>query len=68
MAESSDTLIVNSFAAALWLCAKGFEPTHATADLTRGTVVFVFPASTKDAWLGFHETKNRLNQMSRGAK
>ena len=58
-------LFTRSYAAALRLVAKGFDPLG--AELSRngsGGLLFRFPTSAQPALTEFHEAKDRLNVMS----
>ena len=61
-------LIVHSYAAALWLIAKGFMPISASAEPTRGAITFLFPADARDAWLEFHQAKAALDVVAQAAR
>ena len=58
-----------SYAAALWLVAKGFEPL--SAEMSRdgsGGVLFLFSNDARDALANFHQAKDRLNVLSLDAR
>ena len=61
-------LVVHSYAAALWLIAKGFTPISASAEPTRGAITFLFPADARDAWQKFHRAKTTLDVVAQAAR
>lgn len=58
-----------SYAVALWLAARGFEPLGAEMARDGSAILFVFDRDGIDAVLPlFHATKDKLNAMSTAAR
>jgi len=58
-----------SYAVALWLTARGFEPLGAEMARDGSAVLFLFERDGIDAVLPeFHLTKDKLNRMSTAAR
>ena len=64
---NTDRFYTRSFAEALWLSAKGFEPLTCAPARNGGGIVFSFPPAAGDAAAEFHQTKARLSEMTSDA-
>lgn len=57
-------LYTRSFAAVVWLCARGHEPTAEKARDGSGGLIWLFPAEAQDDLRAFFACKDKLNAMS----
>ncbi len=61
-------IIVSSFAAAVWLMARGHEPLSAVFNPVRQGAEFLFHKHAKAAWTAYYAAKEKLSLMVREAK
>ena len=61
-------ILVSSFAAAVWLLARGHEPLSAVFNPVRQGVEFLFHKDAKAAWTAYHDAKEKLSLMALQAK
>jgi len=65
---SPHAIVVSSFAAAVWLLAKGFEPLSAAFNPLRNGVEFLFPSDAKETWAAYYWAKEKLSLIVREAR
>ncbi len=67
--EHGHTVHVRSFAAALWLIAKGHQPLDVTqAHDSSGNLIYVFPGEAKPDLKDMYVIRDRLNDMGLRAR